>query len=695
MLPFTLFSNSMKLFFSLALLFFVLGSDAQTFTDSNLPIVIINTDIDPNTGQPTIIPDEPKVLATMKIIYHPDGSRNYVSDQYNPAYLNYNGRIGIELRGTTSQYPPKKPYGLTTLKDDNVTNNNVEILGMPSENDWILNSFAFDPSLLRDALSYNLSRNIGNYSTRLVYCEVMVNGDYKGLYIFMEKIKIDNDRLDIVKLTTSDNSLPIVTGGYITKADKNTGGDPVAWTMPSYSGPWATVDYIHDNPKPEDITTQQHNYIYNYFMAFQQTMTSGNSSLVNGYPSKIDIPSFIDFMIINELASNADAYQFSTFFHKDRVGKLRAGPIWDLNLTYGNDLFLWGFDRSHTDVWQFNYENRGSKFWKDLFDHATFKCYLAKRWNELKAPGQPLSYAVIAGQIDEIVTLINEATVRENQRWGTIGNHANNIAEMKTWLQERITWLNAQLNNYQNCANPEVPELVINRIHYHPHEESGISEDDLEYIEILNNSGETVDLTGIYLKELGISYQFPPNTFISPYDFIQLASNTIVFEQFYGISPFGQYTRYLSNKSHKLVLSDAFGNIIDEVKYFDSAPWPEQADGDGPHLKLISPELDNSLAENWIASTDPMLSLSRPRNQIHLSLFPNPATTICLIESDHLIVKCHLTDVFGETIIEDQHIQSYSHTLKVENLKPATYILITHFENGSRTISKLVVCRVN
>ena len=80
---------------------------AQNFTSSNLPIVIINTDIDPNTGQPLEIPDDPKVLATMKIIYHPDGSRNYVSDQNNPAYLNYNGRIGIELRGTTSQFPPK------------------------------------------------------------------------------------------------------------------------------------------------------------------------------------------------------------------------------------------------------------------------------------------------------------------------------------------------------------------------------------------------------------------------------------------------------------------------------------------------------------------------------------------------------------------------------------------------------------
>lgn len=688
------------LFFSNALIFLAFmaiftGLTAQNFTDSNLPIVIINTDIDPNTGQPFEITDDPKVLATMKIIYHPDGSRNYVSDQSNPDFLDYDGRIGIEVRGSSSQFLPKKSYGLTTLQDDNVTNNNVEILGMPKENDWILNSFAFDPAMLRDALSYNLSRDIGNYSTRLVYCEVVVNGDYRGLYVFMEKIKIDGDRVDIVKLTTSDNSLPNVTGGYITKADKNTGGDPIAWTMPSYSGPWALVEYIHDQPNPEDVTTQQHNYIYNYFTAFQQTMTSGNSSLVNGYPSKIDIPSFIDYMIINELSSNADAYQFSTFFHKDRSGKLRAGPIWDLNLTFGNDLFLWGFDRSRTDVWQFDYENRGSKFWKDLYDHPTFKCYLAKRWNELVAPGEPLNYAVIAGQIDDIVDWITEATAREEQRWETIGNHASHIAAMKTWLQTRISWLNQNLSNYQNCANPFVPVLVITRIHYHPLEEQGFAEDDLEYIEIFNNSGDIVDLTGIYLKELGISYQFPPNTFINPFESIQLASNAVVFEQYYGIVPFGQYTRYMSNKSHNLVLSDAFGNIIDEVEYFDSAPWPEQADGDGPHLKLISPDLDNSLAENWVASTDPLLILPERRHQIHVSLFPNPANSICIIESDHLIENFRLTNIFGETIIETCQIHSHTHTFNVKNLNPAIYFLITGFENGSETISKLVVGKTN
>ena len=188
---FKLYFLKFKIISGIILLITLIFSQAvssQTFTDSNLPIVVITTDLDSN-GQSLTILDDPKILASMKIIKHPDGSRNYLSDASNSAYLNYNGRIGIEIRGSSSQSLPKKGYGLTTLKADNVSNNNVSLLGMPSENDWILNGLAFDPSLIRDYLSYNLSRQIGEYATRTVYCELVINGEYRGLYLLQEKIK--------------------------------------------------------------------------------------------------------------------------------------------------------------------------------------------------------------------------------------------------------------------------------------------------------------------------------------------------------------------------------------------------------------------------------------------------------------------------------------------------------------------------
>ncbi len=580
------------------------ASKAQTFTDSNLPIVIITTDLGTN-GQPLEIVDEPKILSSMKIIKRPDGSRNYLTDQNTTAYLNYNGRIGIEIRGSSSQALPKKAYSLTTLKTDNVSNNNVSILGMPSESDWILNGLAFDPSLIRDYLSYNLSRQLGNYATRTVYCEVVINGDYRGLYVMQEKIKSGTNRVNVVKIASTDNTEPNLSGGYITKADKDTGGDPIAWTMSSYAG---GTNFIHELPKPTAVTSQQNTYIYNQFLNLESTAGANNASVANGFPSVIDVPSFIDFMLINEIASNPDAYQYSTFFHKDRGGKLKAGPIWDFNLTYGNDLFLWGFDRSYYNVWQFaNGDNEGAKFWRDLFNNPTYKCYLAKRWNQLTQPSQPLNYTVLTQYIDQTVSLIAEAKVREEQRWTTtnyppVQFPTTEINNLKTWLSNRISWMTTNLGSFSACSSTIVPSLVINRINYNPQATTTTLSDGLEFVSIKNTGSTVVNLTGFYLKELGISYQFPANSTIIAGGTVHLASNTTAFQAKYGIAAFGQFSRNLSNSSQKIVLADGFGNTIDSVEYFDASPWATEADGGGSYLQLINTSLDNNLASSWIIS---------------------------------------------------------------------------------------------
>lgn len=297
-----------KLVFILSFLVPIL-SVAQNFTDSNLPIVVIETD-----GHVSI-PDEPKVLGTMKIIWHQDGSRNYLTDINNPEFLNYDGRIGIEIRGSSSQMPAKKPYGLETLKDDDITNNNVSLLGMPKENDWILNSLAFDQTGMRDVLSYELSEKLGQYASRRVYCEVVINDDYKGLYVFMEKIKADDNRVNIQKMDETCNSYPEVTGGYITKTDKTNGSDPVAWTMQSYVSGWwaASNDFIHHYPKPEDITNAQNNYIKRVFMNLATVAGNHNVSIGNGVPSIIDVSTFVDFMLIAEFSSNVRCLHLQHF----------------------------------------------------------------------------------------------------------------------------------------------------------------------------------------------------------------------------------------------------------------------------------------------------------------------------------------------------------------------------------------------
>tara|TARA_B110000003_G_scaffold172618_1_gene172161 strand:- start:227 stop:2308 length:2082 start_codon:yes stop_codon:yes gene_type:complete len=678
--------------FFLVLFYQVAFAQQSILTDSNLPIMVISTDIDPNTNAPYEILDDPKILATMQLIYRPDGTRNYLTDITNDSYLNYSGRIGIELRGSSSQVLDKKPYGFTTLLEDDDSNNNVSLLGMPSENDWVLNSLAYDPSMIRDYLSYTLAANMGNYAPRLKYIEVIVNDDYKGVYILTEKIKRDSDRVNLKKIDDDDNNLPEITGGYIIKADKTTGGDVVAWTMPNYGG-WET-NFLHHYPKTEDITIEQAAYVETIFRDLEAQTNPANTSIINGYPSIIDVPSFVDYMIMAEIASNPDSYQFSTFFHKDRSGKLRAGPIWDYNLSYGNDLFVFGFDRSFYDVWQFEYENMGAKFWKDFFQDSTFKCYLSKRWFELTAENKALNYSTIVSLIDEFIEVVNESQVRELQRWPpqdgwpTVADQEENIIAMKDWILNRINWMNANIGSPNDCLTISVPELVISKIHYKPIEEGGYSSKELEFIEITNNSNETINLTGYYIRELGISYQFLSDATVDENKKIYLSGDAAAFEDFYGFAPFGEFTRDLSNSSYKIILSDAFGNTIDEVCYTDSDPWPESADGDGPYLQLVDLNSDNSLASNWIASSETLSTKDVAHLQQHILVYPNPTkgnVTIKLglskTESLEFIIYNSLGQSVGYFKLDSNNLE-----INLSYLSKGVYYY--HIKNKGEIISK-------
>lgn len=654
---------------------YTLNTSNNVFRDSNLPIVIINTE---NGAE---IPDDPKIFGTMKIIQRPDGARNYVNDANTDEFLDYSGTISIEIRGSSSQTLPKKPYGLTTLTEDRAQNDNVQLLGMPEENDWVLNSFAFDDSMMRDYISYEMARQMGQYATNLKYCEVVLNGDYIGLYALSEKIKRDENRVNIAKLGADENSFPAVTGGYLIQTDRPSNEDPEAW----YNN---GAGYIHEKPNAKEITETQSLYIESVFRNLDTKAT--NSNITSGYPSIIDVPSFIDYMLMAEIASNVDAYKLSTFYHKDRGGKLRAGPVWDYNLTYGNDLFQWGYDRSFTNVWQFNYSNIGAGFWGTLFNNSTFKCYLSKRFNELTIAGEPLNYDYIAGLIDSNVTYISEAVVRENQRWNTIDDFSGEVTNMKTWIQQRITWMRNNLGAFSNCDAIETPSLVISKIHYNPKETASFPKsDDLEFIEIQNTGNTIINLTGIYLLKLGVSYQFPQNATVAPGKSVYLAGNTNTFQSKYRFTPFGAFSRDLSNKSQNLVLSDAFGNLIDQVEYLDEAPWPEAADGDGFYLELINVNSDNSLASNWKASLDTVLSTTDFNDsKYNFTVYPNPADQKLKINSEQTIQEIVIFNLLGQQIKTFQ-VDVKSVEINIGELKKGMYLLNLKLIDGARVSTKI------
>ena len=639
-------------------------ANAQDFTSSNLPIIVINT-------YSNEINNENPVRATMKIIYNEDNRTNYLSDTSDFRTLNYNGDIEIKIRGNTSQYPPKKPYKIHTIHANN-ENNNVSLLGLPPENDWILNNIPYEPSYIRDFISYGLSEKIGNYAPRCRYCEVVIDGNYKGLYVFTEKLKADKSRIDIQNQKSTDSQ--DYGCAYIFKADR----EEMSWQDEAYhNSPNYPIIYTIRQPDAEHITQEQTDYIRNYYFNFTELAYTQNQAIDVGFPALIDIPSFIDFMIIGEFSSNVDIYQLSTFFHKDIQGKLRAGPVWDFNLTFGNDIQNY---RSIYNVWQFsNYNNEGSKFWTDLFNNSTYRCHFSKRWHELTAEGQPLNYENVCSFIDETQSSIAEAVPRDCARWQTINHQASNIDSMKNWIQKRIEWMNNHIGSCEQCQDEYIPNLVISRINYNPRPQGFVSSDRLEFIEITNNSDEHVNLSGIYFGGMGLSYVFPINSYLQPRQKAIICSDSLQFVRNYAQIPFGQYARHLSNHSQKLVLYDAWGNLIDEVTYSCNPPWPEAANGRGSFLELIDLNSDNSLAENWRASE--ILSTELLQQNATM-VYPNPFSDFIHIETNEHKTTYSIINAIGHEVIS-RECTSNSTTIDTSELPAGIYVVRIKSDEGT------------
>lgn len=434
------------------------------FTSSNLPIVIINT------GGQTIM-DEPKVTVDMGVIYNGAGMTNNVTDPYN----NYNGKIAIEFRGSSSQSFPQKSYGFTTV-DASGLDFNTYLLGMPPEHDWILYAPYTDKTLVRNVLTYRLANEMGLYAPRTRFCELVIDGAYQGVYVLMEKIKRDDKRVDISKLNPGDITGDQLTGGYIVKIDKTTGNGGGGWYSSYVSPNNSNYPYFqYHYPESDDITSEQEDYIQTHFNNFEDTLSAPfYADPLAGYSKFINVNSFIDFLIINEISRNVDGYRLSSFFYKDRDstgGKIVAGPVWDFNLAWWNADYCEGYN---TSGWAYQFpqycgwDGYQPPFWWDrLLQDANFTNKLRCRWNYLRS--DLLSTSRLNTIVDGYVDTLTFAQARHFTEWSILGSYVwpnpspiastftGEITNLKQWISGRTTWLDNNMPG--NCSNQ--PALLL------------------------------------------------------------------------------------------------------------------------------------------------------------------------------------------------------------------------------------------
>jgi hypothetical protein len=446
-------------------------ADPQNFT-SNLPLVIVDT-----LGQAITNRDRIKVSLS---VFRPQHGR--VSFPEAPEYT---GGAEIWIRGSGSVTFPKKSYRLE-LQDEEGRDQKVSLLGMPAESDWILLADYTDRTLMRDVLASELWHQMGYYAPRTRYVELFVirtnnselnrykvkslnndgshpegqsansmlpaprsvlppMSDYEGVYVLIEKIKRGKERLNIQKLRPTDTNEPALTGGYIFKKDRVNPGEH---GFKSSRG----IEFAFEEPKERDIAPAQAQWLSNYVNELEQALFSRRfAEPAAGYERFIDVDSFIDYHWFIEISKNVDAHWFSQFFHKDRAGKLQAGPVWDWDMGWGNAAYLSG---RRTNGWRWEQVKGSDYAWYDrLFEDGNFLQRYIDRWSELRT--NVFARSNILTRIDALAREIEPAAIRNHQRWFPPRDEADTnrlparrfqaeVDRMKRWIAARLDWIDSQ-----------------------------------------------------------------------------------------------------------------------------------------------------------------------------------------------------------------------------------------------------------
>ena len=402
-----------------------IASNARKFT-SNLPVVVIEN------FKGGSIPSDPYKNAYMTI-YEP-GSDKRTSLMNSPTL---GTRVGIKIRGSSTQNRPKKAFTIEA-RDDFGEDRDIIPLGLPEESDWILYApYNFDRALIRNALIYELSNQIGRYAVRTRFCEVFVNtnggalsyNDYVGVYTFMEKIKRDKNRVDITRINPEDTREPELTGGYIFKIDRPDPGDS------GFSAGGQSIKWVE--PKEDDVTAKQSGYVRGHFNTMYSSLRHRTK-----YAEYIDPLSWIDHHMLNEFTKNPDGLRLSTYFFKDRNKRVEYGPVWDFDRTMGCD----DDGRAANPVgWSGSYI---FGWWSRIIRNKSFKEQYAQRWGEVR--GSVMSEKNIFTIIDGWEELLGEAAQRNFTKWRLVNSKTGfqtEIKQLKNWISQRLKWMDTQFDS--------------------------------------------------------------------------------------------------------------------------------------------------------------------------------------------------------------------------------------------------------
>lgn len=360
----------------------------------------------------------------------------------------------IRVRGHSSRLFEKSPYQLDFV-DENGEAAPAAVMGMPAHSEWVLYGPYLDKSLVRNYMWYNIAGEVMEWAPNVRYCELILNGEYRGLYLMVETITDGED----CRLNLSTTEQNVKTTGYLLRGDRTTqedlGGQRDIYT---YLERMLTLrtDILIKYPGRSSLTQELRQEIELDYAAFEKALYSYDYDTDDyGYWNYIDVDNFVDYFLINEFSLNVDAGRYSTYIYKDLSGKFKLA-VWDFNNAC---------DNFPTDPLTPDQINMVSHTWFFMLCKSEdFVERLLDRYDELRA--SVLNETYLLNYIDETLAYLGPAVERNNQRWNdamtqwepltpverNLHSHEEAVDQLKEWLYERGIWLDENIHTIrQNC----------------------------------------------------------------------------------------------------------------------------------------------------------------------------------------------------------------------------------------------------
>jgi hypothetical protein len=352
---------------------------------------------------PRAIPDEPKLAASLRM-------------------PGYSGRIGIERRGQSSlRLFPKQSYAIE-LRDARGGDRKAPLLGMPADGDWVLYGPYNDKTLMRNVVAYSTARWTGRYAARTRFVELRLNGAHQGVYVLMEKLELGGDRV-------AGDALLELTFPFQAQTK-----------APSFRTPVSKRPIVWEDPERGDLSGRRAAAIARRVGAAERALYRRGS-----WRARIDEAAAVDFVLIQELFKNQDAFHASTYMTLDG-GRLRLGPVWDFDISMGNSDY--GPSR-RLQGWMLEQRDWAERLYRD----RRFTARMAARWAEWRRDG--LRRHVLS-TVSRSERALHGAIGRNFARWPVLdqriwpnprarGSYRAETRFLRSWLKRRIGWIDRNI----------------------------------------------------------------------------------------------------------------------------------------------------------------------------------------------------------------------------------------------------------